>query len=563
MKRFLKFLFKRHWKSIFLVIVLLAIQTYFQLDIITMFGQALTLVESKDIGGVYTKGMLMLLLIILIMFVMGLVSYISITVSANLSYEIRERIFSNLTYLSQEQLNTFKISGLMSRTTRGVYSQQGFVYICLKYVLIIPIVAIGTIIKLYFIQPLYALIFLIIIIISAIILFLRLKHVTNDYFKAKKTYGRINKLFREKVIISSIIRIFNKEEFENEKFGEAVANSYQKSIKYQLVQYPIAPVVLLLFDLATVLLFAESGFGFVSINMEVTTTVLIFNYLIYFVGTLNALPLFIQRYPQAYATSIRLEEVLDIEREESYNGDAKKIDDFEGIEFKNVTFKNIINDVSFKISKNTKVALVGPTSSGKTTLMNLLDGINTLDSGKITIDGIDISTLDLNKLHSMIGYSTQKIFLLNDTVYENIKMGNESITRSKAMELCEDTLFKTAFRYLKNGLEEVIEERGLNIGYSDKQKLSITRTIAHNKDINIFDDSFSQIGSDDVKVIKNNIEKYLENKITIMIDNDLEDMEYYDNIIVLNEGLVVDSGSHEYLLNNCDEYKKLIEGGVC
>lgn len=296
---------------IILILVLSGFQTYFQIEIIDLFSSALNCVKQQNMDLILNIGQTMFVYTILSMICMLVISVIATNVAANCAYDARRNIFHILMYLPSEEVDKFKVTGLMSRTTRGVYTEQGFIQTLLKHALLVPFVVVGVAVEISFIDLDFALIFVAVIAVISLILSFKLKKVIEIYFKAKKTYGKINSLFLERINeIKNNIGHSNKENFK-----DACDDSYDKNIKYQLSQYYIAPVLFLVLDGIIVILLTMMSFGY-SISFDainVVDSVVIIQYLLYFVTTLAFIPKLIYKLPKAYATSVRIEEVLDLE----------------------------------------------------------------------------------------------------------------------------------------------------------------------------------------------------------------------------------------------------------
>lgn len=302
MKKFLKFALKPQWKTISVILVLVILQTIFQIEIINLFTISLHDLKNQKINLLFDDGTLMLIFTILSMIVIYAVSYLSTRVASKAAYNTREKIFHILMNLPDDEVNKFKISGLITRSTRGIYSEQGFIKMIMEHLLIIPFVFIGIVFEIAFIDRIFAVLFAAGIILITIILILRLKQLTEIFFKAKKTYGKINLLFLSKInnIVNNIP--FNKRELNND-FKKACNDSYDKNIKYQLSQYYLGPVLLLLLNVIIVILLTMMSLGF-SISFETEDaifSVIIIQYILYFMTTLVVIPSFIDRWPRSYA----------------------------------------------------------------------------------------------------------------------------------------------------------------------------------------------------------------------------------------------------------------------
>ena len=314
MKEFLKFALRSQWKTVLIIIVLVMLQTFFYFFIIKLFGIALKDVESQKLSLLYYNGALMLAYTVLSMITIYAISFLSTHVSSKVAYDTREKIFHILMNLPDEEISKFKITGLITRSTRGVYSEQGFIMMMLKQVIIIPFVFIGVVIEIALIDGIFAGVFAAVIIIMTLVLVFKLRQVTEIFFKAKKTYGRLNLLFLSKISNLANSVPFKKQESRNE-FEEACKDSYDKNITYQLSQYYIGNILLFVLDVIVVFLLAMMVSGY-SVGFEAecaVDSVVIIQYILYFITTLMVVPAIVEMWPHSYATSVRLEEVLCLE----------------------------------------------------------------------------------------------------------------------------------------------------------------------------------------------------------------------------------------------------------
>lgn len=557
MKKFVKFAFKRHKLKVFLILIFSILQTYFQLSIIKLFETALKHMENKEIALLNADGQLMIIYSIILISLMIAIVYLVNNITIAIGHESREKIFHIMNRLPPKEFNKFSSTDLMNRTTREVYLQQNFIQIFLKKILVIPFVTIGIIIEIALIDIEFAILLTIFTVIFDVLIIYKLKKITTFYFEVKKSYGRINLLFREKITGLKTIMVLKKDYFEKKKFNEAISNSYEKSLSFQLSQYYIPPLLILISDLFIVFLLMYL-FDY-SINPAITIInhsrhydtfveiVVILQYLMYYATTLLSMHDFIEYLPKGYSSSKRIEEMLDLEEKIIENKNKTLKSNFKGIEFRNVSFGNngdeIIRNVSFKIPDKSSVAIVGPYSSGKTVLMYLLNRLYEADEGEILIGGYDINDLTSEELKGKINFAIQKNFIFHDTVYNNIVLGDELITKSDVYKACEATGLSSEFNDEFN-LDTLIFENASNLSNILQKKIMLTRSIVRDKDIYIFDEY-------DYRV---------ENKTNIILTKNIEQIKDIDHIIVLDKGQVVGEGNHEELLNTCLVYKELYVG---
>lgn len=331
MKKFLSVALKFQWKTIVVIFALLIVQTFFQMKIIDLFSVALSGVKEQKIDLLFKSGLYMLLYTAFAMISIYAVSFLSTKVASKAAYTVREKIFHILMNLPDEEIAKFKISGLTTRSTRGMSSEQGFIVIILTQLMLIPVTLAAIIFEIALIDTTFAIFFLSFVGVIAIILIFRMKKIQEIFFRAKKTYGKLNLMFLSKITYIADRIPFKKQEYEAE-FEKACENSYDKNVKYLFSQYYLGPVLLWGLYAIVLITFAmlNSGYtiGFETDNVIDSFIILI--YVAYFVSTLTFVPALIDRWPRAYASSVRLEEVLNIEdkiiKPENTNDNPKEIE---------------------------------------------------------------------------------------------------------------------------------------------------------------------------------------------------------------------------------------------
>ncbi len=331
MRKFLSVSLKSQWKTIVIIFVLIVLQTVFQVEIIDLFSKALTGVKNQNIDLLFKSGLYMLIFTIISMIFMYAVSLLSTRVSSNAAFIVREKIFHILMNLPGEEIDKFKISGLVTRSTRGMASEQGFIVKILEQLMLIPVTFIIILYEIALIDGTYAIFFLAFIVILSAILIWRMKQIIAIFFRAKKTYGKLNLLFLSKINKIASKTPFKKQEYEVE-FEKACENSYDKNVKYIFSQYYLGPLLLWSLYVLVLVEFAMFNSGY-TIGFEtnnVVDSLIILVYVAYFLTTLAAIPALIDRWPRAYATSVRLEEVLNLEdkviKSKSTNDTPNKIE---------------------------------------------------------------------------------------------------------------------------------------------------------------------------------------------------------------------------------------------
>ena len=553
MKLLLKLIFKHNWKKILLITILSIIIVQCQIYILEHAAIIVILVKNETIPGFIPLLYRLCFVIIISIINTLIVSYLSVLVTSNAAYYIKKEIFNILMEFDTfEEFTKVNFSGLLSRTIRGVDTIQYFILILIKRVLILIIASILVGYELYCIDYKFAIIFTIFMIITVLIFSYKLNTLANMYFKVKKINGRLNKLFREKLLTLKLVKAYSKEDTSNKIFKKTIEESYTEGYKFKYKLSYIYYLIILghvniLIFIALFLILFDLG---KSNGMDIFMMLL---YVIYWVNKFSFILPLVTIHPLAYTSARRIEEVLVLKNKSSDAPKLIKENEFDGIEFNNVSVtisnRKILSNISLKIPKNSKTLIVGPISSGKTTLMYSLIGFHKIDSGKILIDGYNINSTNLNE---KISLTPERPILFKDNVLENIRLGKDSISYEDARKICDEVLFEKELSFEVN-------EYGNNLTNESKQKLSIVRALTHDREYYIFDNSTSFLNPTSKHIIKEKIIRMLDNKTLIFVGNDFDDCLKMDNIIVLDNGLVVDSGKHNELIKTCQIYKKLFE----
>lgn len=314
MKKFLSVALKPQWKTILVIIALIVVQTFFQMEIIDLFSVALYGVKNQKIDLLLESGFYMLIFTFISMISMYAISLVSVRVASKSAYIVREKIFHILMNLPDEEVANFKMSGLVTRSTRGMSSEQGFIVIILEQLMLIPVTLIAILYEIAMIDGTYALFFIGFVSILSILVILRMKQIIAIFFRAKKTYGKLNLLFLSKISDIADRIPFNKKEYEAE-FEDACENSYDKNVIYISSQYYLGPILMwgLYIIVLITLAMINSGYSIGFDTDSLYDSLVILVYVAYFISTLTIVPKLIDRWPRAYATSVRLEEVLNLE----------------------------------------------------------------------------------------------------------------------------------------------------------------------------------------------------------------------------------------------------------
>ena len=264
----------------------------------------------------------------------------------------------------------------------------------------------------------------------------------------------------------------------------------------------------------------------------------------------------------AMAASERIFEFLEIDIEK--NPSKEQIMEMtDGISFENVNFgysedELVIKDLSFEVKKGEKIAIVGETGAGKTTIVKLLMRFYDLNSGEIKIDGVNINSYDKHSVRSLVGMVLQDTWLFNDTIYNNIRYGKRDATKEEIINASKEAHADHFIRQIPEGYESELNEDADNISHGQKQLLTIARTILSNKQILILDEATSSVDTRTEKLIQEAMDKLMKDRTSFIIAHRLSTVRNADKIIVIEDGHIIEQGSHEELLEQKGYYYRTL-----
>ncbi|MBP3791746.1 MAG: ABC transporter ATP-binding protein [Methanobrevibacter sp.] len=566
MIKFMRDYVNPYWKYLLLVILVVILQVYFQINIMQETKNIIdTGIYNRNLSFIDNTGIYMMTLTVLYGVSMIASSYLSSFISASVTCDVREGLFDKIVSLSSYDFNKFGGSSLMTRATADTTRIQIFMINFLRNALIIPAVIIGVIIAAAEIDLTLCGILVVAFILTIVFMEVKSRQSIPLFNKLQKKLDFLNLKFKEKIEGVRTIRAFGKQKYEIETFNELNDEFNEDSVEAELKLYYLTPVALIIMNLAVLLIYYLGSVQLKTKIVTISDLILFFQYVTYFITSLGILPFIVDTLPKTIVATERIEDVLYMD-ESVINHPSDDIssedEDAPEVEYKEVIFgysgaKSVIADISFKAKKGTTTALIGPTGSGKSTIMYLLNRLYDPTFGEILYKGIDTKQLDITYLRDKISYANQKTLVLNDTVYANIAMNNQNLSREKAIEMCELSRFSEVFEFLPDGLDSIMAQGGMNVSGGQKQRLSIARTLAKDAEIYIFDDCFSALDSKTEYIVRQNVKEYLKGKTILMVAQKISTIMDADNIIVLDKGRIVGQGTHEHLLETCELYQEI------
>ena len=574
MFKLLKNLNKRDVLVILICFVLIAGQVWLELKMPDYMSQITVLVETEgsSFNEIIKNGIFMVLCAAGSLASAVIVGYLASRVSATLSLKIRKKLFTKVQNLAMNEIKQFSTSSLITRTTNDITQIQMLMAMGLQLIIKSPIMAIWAIRKILTKNLQWTALVGGGVITLLTVVGILMKVVVPKFKIVQKLTDKINEVTRENLTGIRVVRAFNAEDYQENKFEDTNTKLTNQQLFNQRMFAIMQPMMNLVMHSMTLGIYTIGAF--LIYNAQVTEKLTIFSNMVVFssysmqvIMSFLMLAFIFMMFPRAQVSANRINEVLDTEITIKDGTQEQGKDELKGeIEFKNVSFKYpdgeeyVLRDISFKAKQGETIAFIGSTGSGKSTIINLIPRFYDATSGEILVDGVNVKDYKQSSLHNKIGYVSQKAVIFNGSVNENIaygENGKEVINDEKIKEAIEVAQAKEFVEKMENGYETDLAAGGTNISGGQKQRISIARAIARNPEIYIFDDSFSALDYKTDLILRKELKKYTKNATILIVAQRIGTIMNADKILVLDEGKVVGQGTHKELLEKCEVYKQI------
>lgn len=557
---------------ILISIALIAFQVYLELKMPDYMSEITKLVQSDNssFNNILTNGIYMLLCALGSLVSAILTGYFISNIAASFSYNVRSKLFNKVESLSLEQAKRFSTSSLITRTTNDITQIQMLIAMGLQMMIKSPITAVWAVTKIlnksFEWSALTGL--AIVILLTTIICIMII--VVPKFKIVQKLTDKVNGITRENLTGIRVVRAFNAEKYQEDKFEEnnnKLTNLLLFNQKTFAIMQPMMYLVLYFLTLAIYLVGARLIQDSLMANkITIFSDMVVFSsYAMLVIISFLLLAVIFMMLPRAQVSAGRINEVLDLD-EDIKDGKGVKKKDVGTVEFKNVSFKYsdaedyLLENISFKVSRGETVAFIGSTGSGKSTLINLIPRFYEVNEGSVLVDGVNVKEYKEKDLHNIIGYVSQKAFVFNDSIKANIRYGEngkKEISEEKIEKALDIAQASEFVNKMENKMNSHIAQSGINISGGQKQRLSIARAIARDPEIYIFDDTFSALDYKTDLKLRTELKKHTKDATVLIVAQRIGTIMNADKIIVLDNGKCVGMGTHKELLKKCKVYKEI------
>ena len=527
-------------------------------------------INTNEIRNSYLKevGLMM----IFVTFISGLGSiisnFISSRISAKVAFNLREKLYNKVLSFSKQDIDKFSTASLITRSTNDIQQIQNALNMFLFIAFYAPMMALWGIYKVT--QTDTGMTWIIAVGVGLLGLLLGIiTFLVMPKFKImQKLVDRVNLVTRELLTGISVIRVFGREKHEEERFNKENIILRNNQLFVNRTMSALFPAIILIMNGISLLIIWVGGKNIDAGSIQVGDMMAFITYTMQIVMSFLFFTFLMMQLPRAEVAASRIDEVLgtDITVLDNENIQDDKLSSVHGaLKFEDVSFtfdgadSPVLSNITFEAEAGKTTAIIGSTGSGKSTLLHLIPRYFDATKGRITIDGVDIRDVSMNKLRNLLGFVPQKGVLFSGTIESNIKFGDENITDEEmktAAEIAQATEFILAKEEKYNS---EISQGGSNVSGGQKQRLSIARALAKNPKILLFDDSFSALDYKTDVQLRKTLKEKMKDTTTIIVAQRIATILHADKIIVMNEGRVVGEGKHKELLSSCPTYLEIVE----
>lgn len=495
------------------------------------------------------------------------VGFLAARVAAGVSRNLRKDVFNKVEHFSSAEFNKFSTNTLITRTTNDIQQIQMALVMIMRIVIYAPIIGIGAVIKVVNTNVSMTWIIALVVVLILSIMMVAFAFVMPKFKMLQKLMDKLNSVVREILDGMPVIRAFNNQKCESEKFAKANGDILKTNLFTTRAMACLMPLVMLIMNCASVLIVWVGSHQIDTGALQVGDMMAFIQYAIQIIMAFMMITMISIMLPRASAAAQRAMEVLHTDPSISDPSNAESFDEAKRgcIEFHNVSFRypgaeeDVLHDISFTAQPGETTAFIGSTGSGKSTIINLVPRFFDVTEGSILVDGVDVRNVSQHNLREKIGYVPQKGSLFTGTIASNLQYAKEDATTADMEEAASIAQALDFIDEKQERFEAPIAQGGTNVSGGQRQRLSIARALVKKPEIYIFDDTFSALDfKTDAKLRKALNELCEETRSTVLlVAQRISSIMHAQRIVVLDKGQVAGIGTHEELMKSCDVYREI------
>lgn len=570
----MSYLFKKftvkNWIAIFVILLLTVVQVYFTMAVVGCVNELMAVVQRQDTQEIWKNGFWMILSSLLLAIAQTIISIIASSTASSIATRTRNELYKKINSLSLADMAGFSTESLITRTTNDIQNVHLAFLTALRTVFVAPITMVWSIILL--VQTgipqlsVGTIIWLVLLVVAVVFLILM---VIPKYKAVQRLTDALNVASRENLTGIRVVRAFNAEKYQEEKFEKVNIEFTKKQIFVAKALAFFTPFVMfVMMGLTLTILWIACFILNGNFNLEEATAAFAATNSFVMLATQIVMSFIllisiILLWPRATVSARRIREVLTHVESISDPRDPVEFKEVGTIEFRDVGYaypgadKESVSHVTFKVNKGETIAFIGATGSGKTTIINMIPRFADATSGEVLVDGVNVKDVRQEDLRAKIGYTPQRGFLFKGNIRDNIAFSNPEMTMQDIKKAADIACASEFVEAKREQYDSEVAQGGTNFSGGQKQRLCIARSVAKRPEILIFDDSFSALDYRTDKIVRQNIKESMPGVTRVIIAQRVGTIMDADQIVVLDKGEVVGLGKHEDLVRNCPVYQEI------
>ena len=522
---------------------------------------------ETDMDAIYHDGGMMILCAFGSLVISIGIGFIAAYIAASLAKTLRGLQYGKVQSFSSAEMNRFSTASLITRSTNDITQIQMATAMGLMIFIRAPIMAVWAVAKIAGKNWEWSMATAVAVIVVLTTIGILMVYVLPRFRRIQGLTDNINRVTRENLTGIRVVRAYNAEDYQDEKFGRANDELTDTNLSANRAMTVMFPVMLLVMNGITLaiywigaILIKDAGAGLDALNLF-SDMVVFTSYAMQIIMSFVMMVMILMILPRAMVASKRVQEVIDTEPSIT-DGDGAETSSTGIVEFRDVSFRypgangDVLHNISFKAKKGETVAFIGATGSGKSTIVDLIPRFYDATGGQVLVDGVDVREFGLKDLRSRIGYVPQKAFMFMGTVGSNVNYGDTADSRTvedvrRAIDIAQATEFVSS---MENGVDGEVSQGGTNLSGGQKQRLSIARAVCRKPEIYIFDDTFSALDYRTDRTLRRRLREETAGTTTLIVAQRIGTIMDADRIVVIKDGAVAGIGRHEELLRSCQEY---------